>query len=174
MSVVSWGAPTLQFYPLANGTPPTTSWHPSTGLLSGVIEISGDILLENSSALETTAGDEKTLRNEKGVDVDRKRLPSSYVFNTSIIKKKAYTSPFTAHNGIVEGDYAMRLIPEDPTTIGFQMAKCNLGLDKGWDSQQGALDVLRVNGVQPDDTSKDICEDYTEPTPTPTPGQEDQ
>lgn len=167
MAVVSWGAPKLQFVPVTSGgtAPASGAWGQST---TGLIEIAGDVLLENSSQLNTTAGEKKELRNEKGVVVDSKQMPASYQFTSSIIKKKgatAYPTTFGAVNGVVTGNYAMRLIAEDPATPGFEMRMCSITFSKGWSADQGALDVITVDGVEPNfanDDDKEICKDYSE------------
>jgi hypothetical protein len=163
MATVSWGAPTLEFMKLSSSVkvPPAGSWSGQ----AGYFQIKGDILLENSSQLNTNEGETKSLRNEKGEDVDRKQMPASYQFQTSVIKKKGETVVSTnlaPVNGVVAGDWAMRLIPEDPETTGFLFRKCSISTNKGWSADQGALDNLNVNGLVPDSTAGDseICKDY--------------
>lgn len=175
MAVVSWGAPTLQFVPVTAGgsAPASGKWTSST---TGFIEIKGDILLEDSSQLNTTAGEKKELRNEKGVVVDSKQMPATYQFTTSVIKKKGETvvaTAFSPVNGIVEGNYAMRLIAEDPATPGFEMRMTSISVSKGWSADQGALDILTIDGIEPNfsgDTDKEICKDYSENTESATTG----
>lgn len=158
MATVSWGGPTLQFIPIAAGAvAPTGSWD----AVEGLVEIKPDDLLEDSSSLETTEGEVRELRNELGVIVDRKQLPASYVFTTGIIRKKGVAAKFNASNGAVPGDWAMRLIPEDPETFGFEFGKCNLLINKGWSADQGSIDTLRVSAVEPNGTDKELCKDYT-------------
>lgn len=158
MSTVSWGGPKLQFIPLESGAvAPSGSWSGVTGL----VEIPADDLLQNSSTLDTTEGEQRELRNEFGVIVDKKVMPSSYAFTTSIIKKKGYTPKFTSVNGIVSGDWAMRLIAEDSATPGFEFGKCNIATANAWSSEQGALENLTVNAVEPNGTDKQMCKDYS-------------
>ena len=158
MATVSWGGPTLQFVPIAAGaSAPAGSW----AEVEGLVEIKADDLLEDSSTLETTEGETKELRNEFGVVVDRKTMPSSYTFTTSIIKKKGYTPKFTSVNGIVAGDWAMRLIAEDSATPGFEFGKCNIATANAWTADQGALENLTVNAVEPNGNDKQMCKDYS-------------
>lgn len=159
MATVSWGAPTLEFIKLSSGSVPSGEWKSQPGY----VKIDGDILLEDSSQLNTTEGETKSLRNEKGEDVDRKQMPASYSFVTSVIKKKGESvvqTGFSPVNGVVSGDWAMRLVPEDPTTTGFIFRKSSIGVSKGWSADQGALDNLTVNGLVPDGEDKEICKDY--------------
>lgn len=161
MAVVSWGAPALEFCQVAAGTPPPAGdWTGQTGY----VKIEGSVLLENSSTLSTEDGDKKELKNEFGNVVDSKQLPATYTFTTSVIKKKGETvvsSAFAPKNGQVAGDWAMRLVPEDPQTVGFVFNKCSISTQKTWSAEQGALDVLNVKGVEPDTASKEVCEDYS-------------
>lgn len=163
MATVSWGAPTLEFMKLSSTVkvPPAGSWASQTGYF----KLEGNVLLEDSSQLNTTEGEVKSLRNEHGEDVDRKQMPASYQFVTSVIKKKGETLVATGLspvNGVVAGDWAMRLIPEDAATTGFIFRKCSIGTSKGWNADQGALDNITVNGLLPDSTAPDseICKDY--------------
>ena len=163
MATVSWGAPTLEFMKLSTSvtTPPSGAWTGQTGY----VKIEGTVLLEDSSQLNTTEGENKTLRNEKGENVDSKQMPASYQFQTSVIKKKGETvvaTGFAPVNGVVAGDWAMRLIPEDPETTGFIFRKCSIACSKGWNADQGALDNITVNGLVPNAAAGDseICKDY--------------
>jgi len=162
MATVSWGAPTLEFIKLGQGVDPSQASAWASGSNS-YVKIKGDILLEDSSQLNTSDGETKTLKNEFGEDVDRKQMPASYDFETSVIKKKGETvvqTAFSPVNGIVDGDWAMRLTPEDWQTTGFAFYKCSISTAKGWNADQGALDIIRVAGLLPDGTSKEICRDY--------------
>lgn len=161
MSVVSWGAPTLEFIKVKAGVaPPSGDWSAQ----DGYVRIPGDILLEDSSTLETTEGETKELKNEKGENVDSKRMPASYTFSTSVIKKKGekvVQNAFAPVNGVVEGEWAMRCIAQDPSTPGFVFRKATIGTTKSWSADQGSLDVLSVNGLVPDTVDKEICLDYS-------------
>lgn len=164
MATVSWGAPTLEFIKVTAGTAPSTGEWKSE---NGYTKIDGGILLQNSSQLETTEGDVKTIKNEKGEDVDKKQLPASYTFKTSVIKKKGETvveTAFNPVNGVVSGEWAMRVIGEDPATPGFVFRKCTISVVKEWSSEQGALDTLNVSGLVPDGSDGEICKDYSATT----------
>lgn len=162
MATVSWGAPTLEFIKLqtASDDPTKADW----SAMTGYTKIPGDILLEGSSSLNTTEGDTKELKNEKGEVVDSKQNPASYAFVTSVIKKKGesvVTDAFSPVNGVVSGNWAMRLTAEDPTTPGFLFRKSTITTSKGWSTDQGALDVLNIKGVVPDGEDKEICKDFS-------------
>lgn len=162
MSVVSWGAPTLEFCKVSAGTAPAVSGDWSTQ--TGYVKIAGDVLLEDSSTLETSEGEVKEIKNEKGEDVDRKQMPASYTFTTSVIKKKGekvVANAFSPVNGVVDGEWALRLIAEDPATPGFVFRKATISTTKSWSADQGAIDVISVNGIVPDGEDKEICVDYS-------------
>lgn len=164
MATVSWGAPDLEFIDIPDGgAVPSGDWTAKTGY----VKILGDVLLQNSSQLNTTEGELKELRNEKGEVVDSKQLPASYAFTTSVIKKKGEAvvkTAFSPKNGVVAGEKMMRLVPEDPTTPGFLFPKCTISTAKGWSAEQGALDVLNIKGIKPDTEDGEICEDYSQPS----------
>ena len=161
MSVVSWGAPTLEFVKVKAGVaPPEGDWSAQ----DGYVRIPGDILLEDSSTLETAEGETQELKNEKGENVDSKRMPASYTFSTSVIKKKGekvVQNAFSPVNGVVDGEWAMRCIAQDPSTPGFVFRKATIGTTKSWSADQGSLDVISVIGLVPDTDDKEICADYS-------------
>lgn len=162
MATVSWGAPSLEFIKLQSATddPSKADW----STMTGYVKIEGDILLEGSSSLSTSEGETKELKNEKGEVVDSKQQPASYSFSASVIKKKGESvvaDAFSPVNGVVSGNWAMRLIAEDPTTTGFVFRKSTISTTKGWSADQGALDVITVKGVVPDGDDKEICKDYS-------------
>lgn len=161
MSVVSWGAPTLEFVKVKAGVaPPEGDWSAQ----DGYVRIPGDILLEDSSTLEAAEGETKELKNEKGENVDSKRMPASYTFSTSVIKKKGekvVQNAFSPVNGVVDGEWAMRCIAQDPSTPGFVFRKATIGTTKSWSADQGSLDVISVIGLVPDTDDKEICADYS-------------
>ena len=154
-------SPTIKIIKVTAGTPvQETDW-------ASAKELSGDILLQNSSALNTSEGEVMTVKNEKGVDVDRKQMPASYTFATSVIRKKGDTTWTTIRtflnltNGVSTDLFAIRLIPEDPQAVGFQFLKCTASMTKGWNAEQGALDIISFSGIEPDGTDKEICQDYS-------------
>ena len=162
MATVSWGAPSLEFIKLQSATddPSKADW----STMTGYVKIEGDVLLEDSSTLSTTEGESKELKNEKGEVVDSKQMPASYSFTTSVIKKKGesvVSDAFSPVNGVVSGNWAMRLIAEDAATPGFEFRKCILTTTKQWSGDQGALDVITAKGVVPDGDDKEICRDYS-------------
>lgn len=161
MATVSWGAPSLEFIKLEKPTdkPDTADW----STMSKYKKIEGSVLLQDSTTLNTTEGNTRELYNEFEELVDSKKSPSSYVLTTSVIKKKGESivkEAFSPKNGIVDGNWAMRLTPEDPTTTGILMRKCTITTSKSWSTQQGGLDVINITGVLPDGENTEICDDY--------------
>lgn len=156
MASTSWGAPTLVFVPLVAGQDPAAGeW---TG--SGVVKIESDVIAEGATTLTTEEGETKTLKNAKGNNVDSRKMPSSYSLETKVLRIKTETQPFTATNGIVQGEFAMRLIPEDPTSIGIQFDRCGISVNKEWDEENGLCDVITVSALMPYGTDKEICKEY--------------
>lgn len=159
MASVSWGAPKLEMFKLTAGqviddTLAKGDWASKPNYVA----IEGSRLLEGSSTLETTAGEEKTLKNAFGLDVDSKVKPSSYSFSTSVIRQKTDTTDVVeSNNGIVAGEWAFRLTPEDPETLGFIFRKASISVSKGWSEDNGITENLTIKGVEPNGTDKEIC-----------------
>ena len=111
MGILKWGQPKIQIGKLgANGAAPS-SW------------ITVDNPVEDSTQLTTNDGDTQEARGEGGVLVDFKKKKNSYEFAFELFGKQGINYPVEDVDGVVEGFYAMRLLPEDESLDGIQFAK---------------------------------------------------
>lgn len=163
MAASSWGAPTLEFFKLTpkqvlSDSDVTADWSSK----SGYVQIKGDDILEGSTTLETSEGETKTLKNATGNDVDSKKMPSSYNVTTSVLRLKGDDeSKFESNNGIVAGEYAFRLIPEDAESLGFCFRKATISTSMAWSEDNGLLENLTIAGIQPNGDDHEICKVFT-------------
>ena len=153
MAHLSGGKPTLEFGKCgANGAAPTT-W---TKLAFDPVE--------NSTKLTPTKGEKKEAKVEGGENEAVKYAKNTYVFEFEVRAAKGRAKPIMDADGVVEGEYAIRLTPEDTTVEGILIDKATVSVEETFDTAEGkkwkyTFDVLKPaegNQVKP----------YTTPAPS--------
>ena len=153
MAQLSWGKPTIEFGKCgADGAAPTT-W----------TKLSYDPV-ENSTKLTPTKGEKKEAKVEGGENEAVKYAKNTYVFEFEVRAAKGRTKPIVDSDGVVDGEYAVRLTPEDPTVEGILIDRATASVEETFDTAEGkkwkyTFDVLKpVSGNQ--------VKPYTAPAPT--------
>lgn len=113
MSVISWGKPRIRHAVSENGAP------------SGEYE-DLDIPKQDTTELTTTAGDETTANEEGGGLVDVRFGASTYELTFEMFVKKGAADPFEDADGIISGEHAFQIVPEDASCVGIQIDRCAL------------------------------------------------
>lgn len=146
MAQLSWGKPTIEFGKCgANGAAPTT-W---TKLAFDPVE--------NSTKLTPTKGEKKEAKVEGGENEAVKYAKNTYVFEFEVRAAKGRTKPIMDADGVVEGEYAIRLTPEDAMVEGILIDKATVSVEETFDTAEGkkwkyTFDVLKPaegNQVKP-------------------------
>ncbi len=146
MAQLSWGKPTIEFGKCgANGAAPTT-W---TKLTYDPVE--------NSTKLTPTKGEKKEAKVEGGENEAVKYAKNTFVFEFEVRAAKGRTKPIEDSDGVVEGEYAVRLTPEDTTVEGILIDKATVSVEETFDTAEGkkwkyTFDVLKPasgNQVKP-------------------------
>lgn len=146
MAQLSWGKPTIEFGKCGiDGATPTT-W----------TKLSYDPV-ENSTKLTPTKGEKKEAKMEGGENEAVKYAKNTYVFEFEVRAAKGRTKPIDDSDGVVEGEYAVRLTPEDPTVEGILIDKATVSVEETFDTAEGkkwkyTFDVLKPasgNQVKP-------------------------
>lgn len=128
MSKLSWGKPTIKHKVSENGAPKTTGdW---TEL---------DTPKQDTTELTTTAGDEVTANEEGGAIVDVRFGASKYELAFDLFEKKGGTDPFTDVDGVIPGEHALQIIPEDAACKGVQIDRCALRREISYTTADGIL-----------------------------------
>lgn len=128
MSKLSWGKPTIKHKTSENGAPKTTGdWQ----------EL--DTPKQDTTELTTTAGDEVTANEEGGAIVDVRFGASNYELAFDLFEKKGGTDPFTDVDGVIPGEHALQIIPEDAACKGIQIDRCALRREISYTSGDGIL-----------------------------------
>lgn len=150
MAVLSWGKPKVEYALLgANDTPGDWKEFPE--------------IVQDTAQLTTTEGTLVEANQEGGERVDARRSASAYSFALTVFAKKGDTKPIEDTNGIVPGNYAVRLTGEDVETVGFLMAKASVSAGDTWTSAQGTYWNYTFEGLRP--ASGKIVEPYSDTTP---------
>lgn len=95
---------------------------------------------EGTTKLTPTAGTEKTATAEGGGIVDAKYNRNTFVFEFYLFVKKGQTAPFSDDDGIVSGEHAFRVVPEDDLSCeGIQIDRCNIRVDLSYSTDEGKM-----------------------------------
>lgn len=145
MGQISWGRPKIEVSKLdADGNP--TVW------------VQVDNPAEDTSKLNAEAGDKKEAKGEGGEIVDSKTGKNKYTFEFELYAKKGKSKPIEDEDGVVAGNYAVRLTPEDTTQEGFIIDKSSVSVTDGWDAAIGKKWKYTFNGLDP--KAGRICKPY--------------
>lgn len=141
MAVIGWGKPTIVISKLdEEGNP--TSW----------TEVPTPA--EETTTLTTTKGDKKEAKLEGGANEDVKYGKNTYALAYQIRIAKGKVMPFNAIDGIVEGEYAVAVQPEDPAVPGIMMKKSVVSAEDTYASADGGAIIYTHDALQPNEGSQ--------------------
>lgn len=126
MSQLSWGKCTIEKATSTKGTP-AEQW----------ADI--DTPKEDTTKLTPTAGTEKTATEEGGELVDSRTGKNTYQFEFDLFVKKGGTRPFDDVDGVISGEHAFRVTPEDEECEGFQIDRSTVRCEESYSTADGKL-----------------------------------
>lgn len=128
MSVLSWGKPGIETTTSTNGAPAASAtW---TAI---------DTPKDTTTKLTPTAGTETEAVEEGGDVVDSRTGKNKYVFEFDHFVKKGKTRPWEDNDGIIAGEHAFRLTPEDEDCEGIQIDRCTLRVEESYTTADGIM-----------------------------------
>lgn len=128
MAILSWGKPKIEIASSVSGAPAASAeWK----------EI--DTPKEDTTQLTVTAGNEVTATEEGGDIVDARTGKNTYQFQFQLFVKKGVERPLDDDDGIISGEYALRITPEDEECEGIQIDRCTLRVEETYTSADGKL-----------------------------------
>ncbi len=139
MAQLSWGKPTIEFGKCGvNGAAPSV-W---TKLPYDPVE--------NSTKLTPTKGEKKEAKVEGGENEAVKYAKNTFVFEFEVRAALGRTKPIIDSDGVVEGEYAIRLTPEDAACEGILIDRATVSVEETYDTAEGkkwkyTFDVLKPN-----------------------------
>lgn len=135
MAVIAWGKPTIF---VKNLDDVSSKWKKL------------DTPKEDTTQVNPTKGDTQTATEEGGGTVDRKTKKSTYELVYQLFIKKNVAQPFPTIDGVVEGNYAVAVQPEDPEIPGVYMGKTTIGAEEAFTSADGALITYTHSALIPE------------------------
>ena len=141
MAVIGWGKPTIVISKLDNNGEPTTWSEVPTPA-------------EDSTNLTTTKGDKTEAKLEGGANEDVKYGRNTYALAYQIRVAKGKTMPFVALDGVVEGEYAVAVQPEDATVPGIMINKSVVSAEDTYSTAEGGAIIYTHDALQPNEGSQ--------------------
>lgn len=135
MAVIGWGKPNIFAKNLADTQ---SNWFKL------------DTPKEDSTELTPSKGDVLEATEEGGGTVDKKTKKSTYELAYQLFVKKNVKQPFKTIDGIVEGNYAVAVQPEDPSIPGVYLGKTTIGAEEAMTSADGGLITYTHSAVIPE------------------------
>lgn len=148
MSLLSWGKCKLEHTTSTGGEPGASATWAAL-----------DTPKEDTTKLTATAGTEVEAKEEGGDVVDSRTGKNSYQLEFDIFVKKGGTRPFEDTDGIVAGEHAFRLTPEDEACEGFQIDRSTVRVEESYSTADGILLHYVVKCLKP--KSGKIVKSYT-------------
>lgn len=104
--------------------------------------------VENSTKLTPTKGKKMEAKIEGGENEAVKYSANTYMFEFEIRAGKGRKKPIEDVDGVIVGEYAIKLQPEDKTVEGIQIDRSTLSLEETYDTENGTkwkytADVLK-------------------------------
>lgn len=128
MSVLSWGKPDIETAESTNGAPAASATWKSI-----------DTPKDTTTKLTPTAGTETEALEEGGEVVDSRTGKNKYQLEFDHFVKKGKKRPWEDNDGIIAGEHAFRITPEDPDCEGIQIDRCTLRVEESYTTADGIM-----------------------------------
>lgn len=149
MAVLSWGLPKIEYTESTDGAPSdSATW---TTL---------DTPKEDTTKLTATAGTEVTATEEGGAIVDVRYGATTYEFELQLFVKKGVSRPFTDTDGVIDGEWAWRVVPNDTECEGIQIDRSVVRCEESYSTADGILLRYVSRALKP--ASGNTVKSYTE------------
>ena len=138
MATLNWGKMKLETTPSEGGEPKKPeAWKKIDTPKNGTTKIG------------TTAGNETEALEEGGGVVDSRTEQSKYQLEFDLFVKKDVDPPFADVDGVIQGEHAFRLIPEDPTAKGYLIDRAHVAVTESYTSAEGGLMHYVIKVLKP-------------------------
>lgn len=112
--------------------------------------------VENSTVLTGTKGDKTEAKVEGGEVEAVKYGKNTYTLTFNIRAAKGRAKPVEDKNGTIEGNYAIKLQPEDATVEGLDIKKTTLSMLPSFSTAEGTIWQYTADVLLPADGSDAI------------------
>lgn len=138
MATLNWGKMKLETKPSEGGAPKEhVEWKKIDTPKNGTTKI------------DTTEGNVTEALEEGGGVVDSRTEQSKYKLEFDLFVKKDVEPPFTDVDGVIQGEHAFRLIPEDPTAKGYLIDRAQVAVTESFTSAEGGLMHYVIKVLKP-------------------------
>lgn len=137
MAELSWGKPKMKIAKLDTQGAVTGSW----------IEIPTPI--EGTTQMNVQKGQKREAKIEGGENEAVKYAANTYALEFEIRSAKGRNKPIEDVDGIISGEYALLLQPEDPTADGIQIDRAVVSVEDSYDSENGIKWKYTFDVVKP-------------------------
>lgn len=129
MSILSWGKCSIQTVPSVNGAP-----------AANAVWVSVDTPKDGTTQITVTAGTETVALEEGGDVVDARTGKNTYQLEFDLFVKKGHAlRQWPDIDGIIAGEHAFRVIPEDPACEGAQIDRATLRVEETYNTADGKM-----------------------------------
>lgn len=111
---------------------------------------------DGTTKLTSNAGAETTATEEGGAVVDYRRAKATYTFEFDLFRKKGGTPFLTDDDGVVDGEHAFQVIPEDVSCDGLQMDRTVVSKETSYSTAEGIIDHYVAKVLRPVDGSASV------------------
>lgn len=128
MAILGWGKCKLKHTTSSNGAPAAgANWEqlPTPK--------------QDTTKLTATAGAEVTAFEEGGDIVDVRYDKTTYLLEWDHYVKKSEERPFEDNDGVIAGEHAFRIIPEDESCKGCQIDRSVLRVEENFSTAEGFI-----------------------------------
>ena len=136
MSILSWGKCLIEHSTSTDGAP-GSDW---TAI---------DTPKEDTTKLTPSAGTEVNATEEGGEIVDSRTGKNTYLFEFDLFVKKGKERPFEDNDGIIAGEHAFRLTPEDEECEGLQIDRATVRVEESYSTADGKMLHYVVRCLKP-------------------------
>jgi hypothetical protein len=137
MSKIGWGKPTVRIGIVGVSDVTAANWLKLSEIAQG------------TSQLNTEQGEETVAKEEGGDIFDKRTDSNAYTFELELFAQKGVKKPIEDQDGIVTENYAVRLVPEDPTALCWRMDRCSVNCVDTWNSADGGRWKYTFSGLKP-------------------------
>lgn len=128
MALLSWGKPGLETTPSVGGAPGASAKWDAI-----------DTPKDGTTKLTASAGTETEALEEGGDLVDVRTGKNKYQLEFDLFVKKGGTRPFADQDGIISGEHAFRIFPEDDECEGIQIDRATVRVEENYSTADGIL-----------------------------------
>lgn len=123
--VLAWGKPTIQVCPLRPDGQPTGEW------------VTFPQPVEDSTQLTPSKGEKYEAKVEGGGVEAVRTSANTYELTFEIRLGQGETPAVEDKDGVIEGNYALRLQPENPKMEGLRIDACSLSAETSYTAKDG-------------------------------------